>query len=371
MSEPELDTKIKSETVTATFVVAEPVTVAEKDASPSVDDPESGRPRKTASERLKEADKKTVLFVGYVFWAIILGAGIATAVVLLTRGGGDDKKVTSFVEPTSTPSAAPSYAACSHEKIMRELELFVGDDMKYCTERSVNDGDDDRGLLTAYECIIGGDGCIEGAPGYIDYRYRTSNDFNFPETFYAWSLGDDFDEIEFEFTQNGEPCNFYQKDELFEKILAAAAIPCSHTQITEKLHSSFGKTNCSTETSTGGYLMGCEVTTKPGTKARADYSFSTIDGRFQPEAITMTYLEEGEDDFVSTSQLSGDCTFDNTLSTFEDIAGTKCPDSPYNWDEPCKTFPQDLTCQPSSTFTYTCCNTCINQPWLLTVNIEI
>ncbi len=369
MSEQKVDTKKEEpeEIVTPTLVVAELDPNVDADATATFEDPESATPQ-TSSEKLNSVDKKTFLFAGYVFWGLIFVSGGATAAVLLSRKKPEPTTVPTIAPspsptnqplPTALPTAAPSYAECSHDVIMEKLALIFDDDSSYCSDYTIDD--DDVSNLSGYECSIGGYGDPEAADAIVKYEFvSVSNDFNIPYTFDGW-LRDDGSIPRIEFPRNREPCNFYKADELFEKILIGKTI-CSHEKIQGKLYAAFGETNCSTDS----YVMGCELAMESGARARAEYSFSfngdLNESQLQPEAVTMTYSEEGTDGIVVDWQLAGDvCTFYDTTSVVFDKIATKCPEEllpPTQWKTPC-IVDEDLVCQVS-------CDTkfqCVNQRW--------
>ncbi len=327
-------------------------------ATSSAEDPETTTP-KSASERLEEVDKKTFLFAGYVFWALIFISGGATAAVLLSRKDPKPKAAPTVAPvPSVAPSVAPSYAECSHNDITEKIASVSDDDSSGCRfTNPVDGGDDDTGMIALYSCLIGGYGNPESADAIIHYYYiQIAGGFNVPHRFssYLWDSG----YTEFEFSKNGEPCNFFQADEFFENLRLARAIPCSHGEIEGKIISAFGESNCSTD----NYVMGCELAMELGAKARANYSFSFIENKFQPTSLELTYSEaEMEPTFVDI-QFSVDdhCTFDDVTSTvFEMIAG-KCPEEKPEFGGPC-IVEEDLRCQySSSSFLYYC----LDQKWV-------
>ena len=77
-------------------------------AATSAEDPEQGIASKSAAEKLKDADRKTFLFAGYIFWAMLFVSGGSTAAVIISR----KKSAPTFPEtklsemPTGPPTVA-------------------------------------------------------------------------------------------------------------------------------------------------------------------------------------------------------------------------------------------------------------------------
>ncbi len=233
MSEPQLDTKTKTEVVSATLVVlAEPEPETENVASPSIEDPESATPQ-TSNEKLKSLDKKTFLFAGYVFWGMIFISGGATAAVLLSRKKPD---------PTTTPTTAPSAASALSEYSNPAPSSST------CPVKKPEPGDlcFDLDLVCDYE--YRNTSCEEG--GLLCYP---------TEHFHCTSIGND--QIEWnlsapDFFCEGDiyPSTFLDPCTPIEPSAAPTVAPtftaaptfgvCSHNDVVNKLNSVFGGGKC-------------------------------------------------------------------------------------------------------------------------------
>lgn len=113
-------------------------------------DLEGDRPVPTAKNNLKDVDRKTMMFAGYVFWAMLFVSGGAVAVTLIAR---KLKKVPSLAPtmfpteppsvsptrvptraptraPTQAPTASPSLSPVSvfHYSVLEALESFFMDE---------------------------------------------------------------------------------------------------------------------------------------------------------------------------------------------------------------------------------------------------
>lgn len=66
--------------------------------------------RPTAQERLRNLDRKTFLFAGYIFWAMLFVSGGAAAVTLIARKPQDGPSIAPIITPTEAPTIAPTIA---------------------------------------------------------------------------------------------------------------------------------------------------------------------------------------------------------------------------------------------------------------------
>jgi len=85
-------------TATTSFNDPENPTVSESKVSEGKKQPRS------LSERLQGTDKKTLLFAGYIFWAMLFVAGGTTAGIILSQ----KTQIIETTSPTITPSPAPT-----------------------------------------------------------------------------------------------------------------------------------------------------------------------------------------------------------------------------------------------------------------------
>ncbi len=66
--------------------------------------------RSTVQERLRNLDRKTFLFAGYIFWAMLFVSGGAAAVTLIARKPRDDPTIAPIITPTEAPTITPTIA---------------------------------------------------------------------------------------------------------------------------------------------------------------------------------------------------------------------------------------------------------------------